>query len=98
MQDLPREAVELLRRAEACLGRGEFSLAGDLLEKGLALAPEHPELLRRQAIALHMQQRFREAEEIFRRILRLRPDDRSEERRVGKECVRPCRSRGAPYH
>src|SRR3546814_15482924 len=23
---------------------------------------------------------------------------RSEERRVGKECVRPCRSRGAPYH
>src|SRR3546814_16479390 len=24
--------------------------------------------------------------------------DRSEERRVGKECVRTCRSRGAPYH
>src|SRR3546814_13798036 len=23
---------------------------------------------------------------------------RSEERRVGKECVRPCRSRWAPYH
>src|SRR3546814_13154461 len=23
---------------------------------------------------------------------------RSEERRVGKECVSPCRSRGAPYH
>src|SRR3546814_12544761 len=23
---------------------------------------------------------------------------RSEERRVGKECVRPCRSRGSPYH
>src|SRR3546814_15334862 len=23
---------------------------------------------------------------------------RSEERRVGKECVRTCRSRGAPYH
>src|SRR3546814_20720159 len=26
------------------------------------------------------------------------PLDRSEERRVGKECVRPCRSRGSPYH
>src|SRR3546814_8586830 len=24
--------------------------------------------------------------------------DRSEERRVGKECVRTCRSRGSPYH
>src|SRR3546814_1385488 len=23
---------------------------------------------------------------------------RSEERRVGKECVSPCRSRGSPYH
>ena len=75
MQDLPREAVEFLRRAEACLGRGEFSLAGDLLEKGLVLAPEHPELLRRQAIAMHMQQRFREAAEVFRRILKRRPDD-----------------------
>src|SRR3546814_14157050 len=25
-------------------------------------------------------------------------DDRSEERRVGRECVRTCRSRWAPYH
>src|SRR3546814_15270497 len=24
--------------------------------------------------------------------------DRAEERRVGKECVRPCRSRWSPYH
>src|SRR3546814_20028624 len=27
-----------------------------------------------------------------------RREDRSEERRVGKACVRTCRSRGAPYH
>src|SRR3546814_15186670 len=26
------------------------------------------------------------------------PGPRSEERRVGKECVSPCRSRGSPYH
>src|SRR3546814_14714644 len=26
------------------------------------------------------------------------PPDRSEERRVGKECVSTCRSRGAPYN
>ena len=25
-------------------------------------------------------------------------DGRSEERRVGKECVNPCRSRWSPYH
>src|SRR3546814_13252579 len=28
----------------------------------------------------------------------LLPDNRSEERRVGKECVSTCRSRWAPYH
>src|SRR3546814_1290843 len=27
-----------------------------------------------------------------------RPDARSEERRVGKECVSTCRSRWSPYH
>src|SRR3546814_15690835 len=26
------------------------------------------------------------------------PEPRSEERRVGKECVSTCRSRGSPYH
>src|SRR3546814_3067642 len=29
---------------------------------------------------------------------KLRLDDRSEERRVGKECVSTCRSRWSPYH
>src|SRR3546814_21079037 len=28
----------------------------------------------------------------------IRPRDRSDERRVGKECVSTCRSRGSPYH
>src|SRR3546814_15934313 len=32
-----------------------------------------------------------------RPALELRLDPRSEERRVGKECVRPCRYRGWPY-
>src|SRR3546814_13403209 len=34
--------------------------------------------------------------EIIERLMRYRPL-RSGERRVGKECVRTCRSRGAPY-
>src|SRR3546814_4193820 len=29
---------------------------------------------------------------------RAEPDQRSEERRVGKECVSTCRSRWSPYH
>src|SRR3546814_18138106 len=29
---------------------------------------------------------------------RILPETRSEERRVGKECVSTCRSRGSPYH
>src|SRR3546814_1045685 len=32
------------------------------------------------------------------RVARLRADPRSEERRVGKECVSKCRSRWSPYH
>src|SRR3546814_2641038 len=31
-------------------------------------------------------------------VLGLRDADRSEERRVGKECVSTCRSRWSPYH
>src|SRR3546814_9258506 len=33
-----------------------------------------------------------------RRSGRCKPCGRSEERRVGKECVSTCRSRGSPYH
>src|SRR3546814_17535500 len=32
------------------------------------------------------------------RVARMQPPIRSEERRVGKECVRTCRSRWAPTH
>ena len=31
-------------------------------------------------------------------VCRLRVENRSEERRVGKECSSPCRSRWSPYH
>ena len=40
-----------------------------------------------------------EARANIRLVTRLRAiADRSEERRVGKECVQPCRSRWSPYH
>src|SRR3546814_11608979 len=35
---------------------------------------------------------------LLRRVPDRQPDGRSEERRVGKECVSTCRSRWSPYH
>lgn len=74
---LPHHVIEVMRRAETCLRRGEFMLAGELLDKGLALAPEHPDLMRRKAVCLHMQGRFEEAAAAWRRVLRFHPDDPS---------------------
>src|SRR3546814_17421195 len=49
-------------------------------------------------------QRKRSSNDAANRLRELRQDgrarggDRTEERRVGKECVSPCRSRWSPYH
>lgn len=75
MRDLSHEALDILRRAELCLARGEFSLASDMLERCLVLAPDHPGLLRRLAVALHMQEHFREAAAVLQRVLLQCPDD-----------------------
>src|SRR3546814_12587734 len=50
-----------------------------------ALGPIHPVLI------------IKEAADPFDRT-RVRRGERSEERRVGKECVSTCRSRWSPYH
>ena len=39
-----------------------------------------------------------ELEKIGLRVKQQEPINRSEERRVGKECIPPCRSRWSPYH
>ena len=72
---LSGEALELLRYAEACLGRGEFSQAEGFLERGLLIAPDQPDLLHRKAVALHMQDRFVEAAATLSRVLEHRPGD-----------------------
>src|SRR3546814_14968881 len=48
--------------------------------------------IERDAVAVRRQDAFSERED------RAVHDERSEERRVGKECVSPCRSRWSPYH
>src|SRR3546814_16509381 len=46
----------------------------------------------------HVSQRLAEVQEKFRQQLEGLLMGRSEERRVGKECVSTCRSRWSPYH
>src|SRR3546814_14074650 len=46
-----------------------------------------------QALDAHVRNLEQQAEQVGCVVLR-----RSEERRVGKECVSPCRSRWSPYH
>ena len=45
------------------------------------------------AVDFHMKGKIIDAKNIYEKILKIKPD-RSEERRVGKEC----RSRWSPYH
>src|SRR3546814_17468117 len=42
--------------------------------------------------------RHNDIEALEKRLKRLPAEERSEERRVGNECVSTCRSRWAPYH
>src|SRR3546814_17645687 len=57
-----------------------------------ALARELSELLARAPTALSPLRDFGSA------LVPVDADSRSEERRVGKECVSTCRSRWSPYH
>src|SRR3546814_17307729 len=74
---------------------GESDLVADrnVLEQALAVARKHLVRLTRHLSAVETEDRAgidREPAVVI--------DLRSEERRVGKECVSPCRSWGAPYH
>src|SRR3546814_19639038 len=89
--DLFRQA---LRR---CAGTSETlkticaaRMAGDADPDGITRprAPTH----------LHMPPGFLHVSDRTARGLHARMSDRSEERRVGKECVSSCRTRWSPYH
>src|SRR3546814_14504742 len=53
------------------------------LRQDLVVIPVHPEM---------------NGEEFFKTVANEAKSRRSEERRVGKECVSTCRSRWSPYH
>src|SRR3546814_11274165 len=93
-------AVELIERGEQHLGPG----VSDPVPERLALATEGYEPLVTHLRQMLRQGRLREADvigEIADRALAMFDElaqHRSEERRVGKECVSTCRSRWSPYH
>src|SRR3546814_15612247 len=76
-----------LKISEGCNHRCAFciipSLRGDLVSR-------RPDAILREAEKL--------VEAGTKELLVISQDTRSEERRVGKECVSTCRSRWSPYH
>jgi Tfp pilus assembly protein PilF len=74
-RDLPTRAQRLLTRAQRWIERGEAGVADRTLQEALFIAPDHPELLRLRAVALHLQRRYTDAVGLLRRAASLRPDD-----------------------
>src|SRR3546814_13498128 len=64
---------------------------GAILSFGARMIPRFPALRRRAGESFRAERNFLEWTAAW-------PLGRSEERRVGKECVSTCRSRWAPYH
>ena len=74
----------------------EWEFKSDLIVKRLM---EHPFFVEAREIYCYMDYR-REVgtRRIIEKAWELNKKTRSEERRVGKECLRLCRSRWSPYH
>jgi len=62
-------------RGEHGLDRGDYAQAERCLAEALRLAPEHPDVLRSWAIALHQLGRHGEAAAALRRVIAQRPGD-----------------------
>ena len=75
LQGLPPRAERLHARAERWIDRREFVFAEQALNEALAIAPEHPELLRLRAVVMHVRQRYPEAIALLRMAASLRPED-----------------------
>jgi serine/threonine protein kinase len=95
---LPAPTIDGKYRLEALVGEGAYGTVYRALHLGLkrafalkllhASAAGEPELIAR----------FRREAEALGRLRHPGVVERSEERRVGKECRRLCRSRWSPYH
>src|SRR3546814_11789048 len=68
----------------------------DALDRQLVRAPdERSACMKASLVELAVRNGFDRVDHV---LLSIRSGERSEERRVGKECVSTCRSRWSPYH
>src|SRR3546814_1598908 len=78
---------------------GLIQLCEELMRLGILDAPALERIKDAIRMELTLSQARISNHTIFDETLRRRPDAiRSDERRVGKECVSPCRSRWSPDH
>lgn len=75
MAGLSPDGVSLLHAAARAMRDGDEARSEALLQRTLALAPEHPEALRLFGILFNRQTRWEEALGVLRRALAQRPDD-----------------------
>src|SRR3546814_13441791 len=93
---LERNALGQQRTAGSCDGGQRQWLRRQAIYKLRRLFLQRVEKLPRLVHAEHLRRIKRDQMVEVRRNDRWRIDDRSEERRVGKECVSTCRSRWSP--
>ncbi|MGA9421287.1 MAG: sulfotransferase, partial [Rhodanobacteraceae bacterium] len=75
MAGLSRRAADLLGKAGHAIDRRDLENADKMLAAALALAPEHPEVLRLLGVGYLLTGRHADAVATLRRALKLRPDD-----------------------
>src|SRR3546814_20525873 len=99
------QAGQWLVLSDAFNRQGKHEDAANVLRVGLRQYPKDANLWLGlgNALMVHGNGILSPAAEFsFRKAIRLAPEQpapaRSEERRVGKECVSTCRSRWSPYH
>src|SRR3546814_14738791 len=77
------------------MSANEKTVAGAIPRETIANLSDHVVMLRAGEVVLALEERRNAL--TLNDLLRVKTT-RSEERRVGKECVSTCRSRGSPYH
>src|SRR3546814_12729364 len=83
-------AIERRRNVDASL---------KMIEAAWAKEPQNPSITDSLGWAYVLTGRIDEAVPLLEKAQRGEPENaRSEERRIGKECVSTCRSRWSPYH
>ena len=93
----PREANNHNNLGLAYKGAGKLEEAIKAFSDAIEAEPNNSSGYVNRGVVYTSQQKNDKAIADLDKAIQLKPD-RSEERRVGKECIPPCRSRWSPYH